>query len=67
MLFIGSVCVCLCVRVCVCVIEEHDSSKARELSGDATKFSDSTSRSFTVRAVNYVLILISEIRFKMVN
>ena len=44
----SSYCVCMCV-----VIEEHHSRKSGELSKDAEKLSDSTSRSLVVRSVNY--------------
>ena len=54
--FIRSVRVCVCVCVRVCVIEEHDSSKARERSRDTAKLSESTLRSVTVQCVNCVLI-----------
>ena len=46
-------------HVCMCgmyVIEEPDSSKDVERSSDKAKLSDSTSKSLSVRSVNYVLI-----------
>jgi len=51
------VCMHVCVWcVCLYVIEEPDSSKDGEQSSDTAKLSDSTSKSLTVRSVNYVLI-----------